>query len=148
MINNKKKKSFLARAAMVLLLMIFCFHEVWAEESKIIVWLNNGSKTEVLFNDMPEFVYADGNISLKGTQTELSWPLAQLKKFTFEASESVITDVENVPMPKAQLDFAKGCAVYDLNGKLIKEHINSLNELPAGVYIVDDGSVTTKVVKK
>ena len=38
---------------------------VWAQDEKIIVWLNDGNKTEVLFADMPEFIYADGNITLQ-----------------------------------------------------------------------------------
>jgi hypothetical protein len=38
--------------------------------------------------------------------------------------------------------------VYDTSGKLVKKEINSLSELPAGTYIVKDGSVTFKVVKK
>ena len=38
--------------------------------------------------------------------------------------------------------------VYDMNGKLIRKHVKSLSELPKGTYIVDDGSVTTKVVRR
>lgn len=120
----------------------------WAEDSKIIVWLNDGSKTEVLFDDMPEFVYQDGTVSLKSEKTELSWSLAKLDKFTFEAAESV-TDIKSVPTQgKGKLDLAKGCAVYDLNGHLLKENVTSLSELPAGTYIVNDGSVTTKVIRR
>lgn len=120
----------------------------WAEDSKIIVWLNDGSKTEVLFDDMPEFVYLDGTVSLKSEKTELSWSLAKLDKFTFEAAESV-TDIKSVPTQgKGKLDLAKGCAVYDLNGHLLKENVTSLSELPAGTYIVNDGSVTTKVIRR
>ena len=36
---------------------------LWAEDAKIIVWLNDGNKTEILFNQMPEFLYADGHVS-------------------------------------------------------------------------------------
>ena len=70
-----------------------------------------------------------------------------MQKFTFDASESVITDIKALPIA-GKLDLSKGCAVYDLNGKLVKERINSLSELSPGVYIVDDGSVTTKVIRR
>ena len=118
-----------------------------AQDAKIIVWLKDGTKTEVLFDDMPEFVYQDGNVSLKSGTTELIWPLAQLKKFTFEAAAPIPTSIKTVPTCN-KLDLVKGCAVYDLSGRLIKKHIKSLSELPAGTYIVKDGNVTTKVIRK
>lgn len=119
-----------------------------ADDAKIIVWLNDGSKTEVLFNQMPEFTYLDGNVSIQNGGTTLSWSLGTLQKFTFEDIEaSKPTDIKDVKTtPK--LDIAKGCAVYDLSGRLVREQIRSLSELPKGTYILKDGSVTTKVVKQ
>lgn len=136
------------KIAFLFLLFMLMAVNMQAEDSKIIVWLNDGNKTEVLFDDMPEFVYQDGTVSLKSEKTELSWPLAKLQKFTFEAAESV-TDIKSVPAQgKGKLDLAKGCAVYDLNGHLLKENVTSLSELLAGTYIVNDGSVTTKVIRR
>ena len=120
---------------------------LWAGDAKIIVWLNDGNKTEILFNQMPEFLYQDGNVSLQNGSTTMSWPLTNLHKFTFEALETIPTDVTDIKTA-AKLDISKGCAVYDLNGRLLREQINSLSELPAGTYILKDGSVTTKVVRR
>ena len=120
---------------------------IWADDAKIIVWLNDGNKTEILFTEMPEFLYADGNVSLQNGGTTMSWPLASLQKFTFEAVAAPPTDIKDVKTA-AKLDIAKGCAVYDLSGRLIKKQVNSLSELPAGTYILKDGSVTTKVVHR
>ena len=122
----------------------------WAGDSKIIVWQKDGSTTEILFNQMPEFLYDNGNVSLENGDTQLSWPLSSLEKFTFENVEpsdpSLPTKVKEVEQPK--LDITKGCAVYDLNGRLVKKQIRSLSELPKGTYILNDGYVTTKVVRK
>ena len=96
---------------------------------------------------MPEFLYQDGNVSLQNGSTTMSWPLTNLHKFTFEALETIPTDVTDIKTA-AKLDISKGCAVYDLNGRLLREQINSLSELPAGTYILKDGSVTTKVVRR
>lgn len=124
----------------------------WAQEAKdakIIVWQKDGNTTEILFNQMPEFLYADGNVSLQNGGTTMSWSLAKLDKFTFEDVEPAIpTNMKDLKDKKAKLDIAKGCAVYDLSGKLVKKQIRSLSELPAGTYIVKDGKVSTKVVKK
>ncbi len=134
---------------LTLLLTLFAVG-TWAADAKIIVWQKDGNKTEVLFNQMPEFLYADGNISVQNGNTILSWPLANLEKFTFEnvapSVPTVPTGVKEVQKPK--LDIMKGCAVYDLSGRLVKEQIRSLSELPKGTYILKDGSVTTKVVKR
>ena len=135
------------KTILTLLLTLFAVG-IWAADAKIVVWLNDGSKTEVLFNQMPEFTYQDGNVSIQNGSTTLSWSLANLKKFTFEDVEaSKPTDIKDVKTtPK--LDIAKGCAVYDLSGRLVKRQIRSLSELPRGTYILKDGSVTTKVVKR
>ena len=120
---------------------------VWASDAKIIVWLNDGNKTEILFNQIPEFLYADGHVSVQNGSTQLSWPLSNLRKFTFENVASTPTDIKDVKTA-AKLDILKDCAVYDLNGRLIKKHIRSLSELPKGEYIIKDGNVTTKVVRR
>ncbi len=132
---------------LTLLLTLFAVG-TWAADAKIVVWLNDGNKTEVLFSQMPEFTYQDGNVAIQNGGTTLSWSLANLKKFTFEGVEqSIPTDIKDTKTtPK--LDITKGCAVYDLNGRLIKKQIRSLSELPKGVYIIKDGNVTTKVVRK
>lgn len=129
------------------LLFVLIRLNAWADDAKIIVWLNDGNKTEILFTEMPEFLYADGNVSVQNGGTQLSWPLTNLHKFTFENVASTPTDIKDVKTA-AKLDIAKGCAVYDLSGRLIKKQVNSLSELPAGTYILKDGSVTTKVVRR
>jgi hypothetical protein len=136
------------KKTLLTLLLTLLGMSTWAAEAKIVVWLNDGNKTEVLFSEMPEFTYQDGNVSVQSAGTTLSWPLASLQKFTFEDIEpsktTDIGDVKNSP----KLDIVKGCAVYDLSGRLVKKQIRSLSELPQGTYIIKDGSVTTKVVKR
>lgn len=142
----QKTTNLLARAAMTLLLAVPCSTGAWAQDAKIIVWLNDGSKTEVLFADMPEFTYADGNITLQSNSpsTSLSWPIENLQKLTFENTSTAIRDVK-----ATGLDILSDqMTVYDLSGKVVKKQIKSLSELPRGVYIVKDGSVTIKVVRK
>lgn len=130
----------------LLLLLLTAFSVARAQESKIIVWLNDGNKSEVLFTDMPEFSYLDGNVVLKGTSTELAWPIENVQKMTFEVSEPDPDGIQTIQV--GQLDLANGGAVYDLSGKLIKTRVKSLSELPKGTYVVKDGNVTVKVVKK
>lgn len=143
-----KKKNYFKRAAAVLLLTVLCATGARAEDKAqgIVVWLNDGSKTEVLFSDMPEFTYADGYVTLQSNNpsTALSWPIENLQKFTFEEVSTSIRDIK-----VDGLDIhSDNCNAYDLNGQLVKQGIKSLSELPKGVYMVKDGSVTIKVVRK
>ena len=67
-----------------------------------------------------------------------------LLKLTFENVTTAIRDVK-----ATGLDIlSDGMTAYDLNGRMIKQKVKSLSELPKGVYIVKDGSVTIKVVRK
>ena len=135
----------LARVAAVLLLAVFSSTGARAEDKAkgIVVWLNDGNKTEVLFSDMPEFTYSDGNVTLKSTTTELSWPIANLQRFTFE--DVIVTGIKDI---KGLDILADDCDAYDPSGRLVKRNVKSLSELPAGTYIVKTGSVTVKVIRK
>ena len=115
-----------------------------AKDPMIVIWLNDGNKTEVLFDEMPVFSFDNGVMTLKGETTEMSWPLEKLDKFTFGYLATGIRDVKTT-----DLDILSDqMAVYDLNGRLIRQNLKSLSELPKGVYIIKNGRVTTKVVRK
>ena len=134
---------------LTLLLTLFAV-STWAQDEEpsrdpvIIIWLNDGNKTEVLFDEMPVFTYDNGVMTLKGEDTELSWPLENLNKFTFS---NVSTGIRNVKT--ADLDIlSDGSVAYDLNGRVVRQNLKSLSELPKGVYLIKNGRVTTKVVRK
>ena len=145
MTNNMKFKTIRARAASLLLLAVLSSSGAWAQETApgIVVWFNDGNKTSVLFTDKPEITYADGYITFQtdAPSTALSWPLEKLQNLTFE---DVSTSIK-----ATGLDIASDkLEVYDLNGRMVKKHIKSLSELPKGTFIVKDGSVTIKVVRR
>ena len=115
-----------------------------AKDPVIVIWLNDGNKTEVLFDEMPVFTFDNGVMTLKGEETELSWPLENVNKFTFGNVSTGIRDVKTT-----DLDIlSDNCVAYDLNGRVVKQNLKSLSELPKGVYIIKNGRVTTKVVRK
>ena len=131
------------------LLLTFFAVGTWAQDETasdpaIIIWLNDGNKAQVLFSEMPVVTYDNGVLMLKGEETELSWPLENVNKFTIGNAGTGIRNVKT-----ADLDLLSDkLTVYDLNGRLVQKDLKSLSELPKGVYIIKDGSVTTKVVRK
>lgn len=139
-------KHSLARVAGVLLFAMLTTTGAWAQETAmgIVIWLNDGSKCEVLFASMPEFEYQDGYVTMKSSTTEMSWPLTKLQKLTFEDMETGIRDIKATGLDLHTDHFD----AYDISGKRIRKGAKSLSELPTGTYIVKDGSVTIKVVRK
>lgn len=146
----KKKNNLFARTAMMLLLAVLCSTGAWAQHEEpaynpvIIILLNDGSNQQVLFDEMPEFTLDNGVMALKGETVEMSWPLENLNKFTFGY---VSTGIRSVKATGLDI-LSDQMSVYDLNGKMVKKQIHSLSELPKGVYIIKNGRVTTKVVRK
>ena len=142
----KKLNTKLASAADALLLALTIPAGAWADSGKIIVWMNDGSTVPVLFSDMPEFSYADGYVTLQSTNpsTALSWPIESLQKLTFENIATGIKDVK-----ATGLDImSENATAYDTDGRIVKTGLKSLSELPKGVFIIKDGDVTIKVVRK
>ena len=142
----KKLNTKLASVAAALLLALTIPAGAWADSGKIIVWMNDGSTVPVLFSDMPEFSYADGYVTLQSTNpsTALSGPIESLQKLTFENIATGIKDVK-----ATGLDImSENATAYDTDGRIVKTGLKSLSELPKGVFIIKDGDVTIKVVRK
>lgn len=141
------KNNPLVRAAMTLLFTLVGV-SAWADDPVIVIKFSDGTSTEVLFGDMPEFTYADGDITLKSDKTELSWPIENLERFTFENVQhpipTVVRDIKTTGLDILSDKFE----AYDLQGRLVKKNLKSLSELPKGTYIIKDGSVTIKVMRK
>ena len=131
------------RVSILIILLSLASNKGMANDYKLVVWFNNGNKMEVLFNEFPLFEYADGNLTLKYNKTDISWPISQLSKFTIDNGTSIETGVHGVPFQQFTFSLAD-CEVYDLNGKKITTKVQTLAELPKGVYIIKKGSITTK----
>ena len=131
---------------MVQLFTVLCSIGVRAQEAKIIVWLADGNKSEVLFADMPELTYADGNVNIQSNSpsTTFSWPIENVQKLTFENINTSIRDMKATGLDLLSDQFD----AYDLSGKLVRKGIKSISELPLGTYIIKDGNVTFKVQRK
>ena len=134
------------KKTLLTLLLTLLGMSTWAAEAKIVVWLNDGNKSEVLFADMPELTSADGYVSISSNSpsTTLSWPIENLQKLTFENTSTAIRDVRATGLDLLSEKFD----AYDLSGKMVKKQIKSISELPLGTYIIKDGSTTIKLQRK
>ena len=92
------------RAAMLLLLTMLANNSAWAGNTKVTVWLNDGTKTDVLFANNPVITYASGTVTLASTSGNKSWPLAQLRKLTFGEGQTIQVETEEGDAVKMDID--------------------------------------------
>lgn len=98
------------RLTILSLLLTFMVTATWADDAKVIVWLNNGSKTEIPFTEMPQFVYDNGTFKIViAGSTTYSWPLADLKELTFESAlpSFIFNDTDDNSTPIVDKDNTK-----------------------------------------
>jgi len=91
--HNMKRYKNWVRAAMLLLFTMLTSNGTWAD-TKVTVWLNDGTKTDVQFAKNPVITYADGTLTLTSTSGDKSWPLSQLRKLTFGEGQTMQVKTE------------------------------------------------------
>ena len=137
----------LVRTVMTLLLSISASLGFAQSEAKIQVWLTDDSCVPVLFSAMPDITFEAGNLIFKGKDVDLAWPIEQVKRLTLAELDGPSTDIKT--LRKTSLDLLSAhFDAYDISGRLIRQGLNSLSELPRGTYIVKDGKVSIKVIRR
>ncbi len=137
----------LVRAVMTLLLSVSASFGFAQSEAEIQVWLTDDSCVPVLFSAMPDITLEDGNLTFKGKDVDLAWPIEQVKRLTLAELDGPSTDIKT--LRKTSLDLLSDhFDAYDISGRLIRQCMNSLSELPRGTYIVKDGKVSIKVIRR
>ena len=138
-----------------LLLSLLTFAAVsvlWAETS-LIVHQKSGGTVEFAFSEKPIVTYSDGYlvISVADGAASVQYPLSDMEKFTFgELSENytrITPPAEVAPQPTF---------IYNIGGILMRTLQSTkdgstpatLDGLPAGTYIIKNGTTNYKIIKK
>lgn len=150
-----KAKNILA----ALLLMIGS--NMMAEETKALTISYSGTEQSIPLPIVKRITFEDGYVVVSTAEGKHSYPISVLEKMTFTtvddptAIEALPEQAENVVYKNGTLSV-KGSGllrVYTTSGALVSiaqvaEGANiSLNDLPAGVYVVRMGDKTIKVKK-
>ena len=127
------------RAAMLLLLTMLTSNSAWAGNTKVTVWLKDGTKTDVLFANNPVIKYASGTVTMESTSGNKSWPLAQLRKLTFGEGQTIQVETEEGDAVKMDIDvetsFADKEAVITSAGVSGTETDKSTLAIPSEVEV-------------
>ena len=105
-----------------------------------------GTATRVLLSEQPVATYEGEELVIATTSTTLRFPLTSIERLTFSEEETVVKSVSVLQ------DQAGESRVYNIKGELLKTvpagQEVSLDQLPAGLYIIKNNISTYKILKK
>lgn len=145
--KGAKKKIYL-----LLFLFVFCI-QGWSEPIQLVVHAKSGSEVRYALSEKPVVTYRGDVLILMTESTTVEYPLVDLQKFTFEETADA---VESVRMDQPKGDGT--VRIHNVSGTLVRTIQPSENngtnarfstqDLPAGIYIIKQGTQTYKIRKK
>ena len=127
----------------------------------------DGQEFSFGFEDKPVITYTDTDLVLKTANTDVQYPLASLSKFTFTdlatSADAVRDDIQNPTFDMDDYEISItgskagiNVSVISSDGKTIGTYKTgqdggvkiSIADLPQGLYIINSGKLTFKVLKK
>ena len=132
------------------LLTLFAATVTWADTA-LFVHEKSGAVFQIAFSEKPVVTYKSGNVVISAPEEIVSYPIANLDKFTFGEANDVIDRIT------APVDVApQPTFIYSIDGKLMRTYkpnedgttSTSLEGLPAGTYVIKNGMTSYKVLKR
>lgn len=133
------------------LLTLFVATASWAETA-LIVHQKSGGTVMYSFSEKPVVTYSEGYLIISVEGAQVSYPLSDMKKFTFDD-----VDEDQITLITAPADVApQPTYIYSVDGKLMRTlkpsedgtTSASVEGLPNGAYIIKNGKTTYKVLKR
>lgn len=133
------------------LLTLIAATAAWAETA-LVVHQKSGGTVMYAFSDKPVVTYDEGYLIISVEGTQVSYPLSDMQKFTFEQVEEDQVTLITAPASVAP----QPTYIYSIDGKLMRTlqpsengtTSASVDGLPTGTYIIKNGKTTYKVAKK
>lgn len=135
---------------LLLILLLAVGQSTWAEKA-LVVHQKSGGTVEFAFSTQPVVTYSGGNLVVATSETTVEYPLSDVEKFTFnEATDAVerITAAANVAPQPTLIYGVDGVLMRTLKPVADGSTPATLNGLPAGTYIIKNGTTKFKVIKK
>ena len=143
-------KTIMRKLSLLLLALLIIANASYAETA-LIVHQKLGGTVEYAFGEKPVVTYNDGYLIISAQEASVMYPMSNLQKFTFgEVSD-------NVTRIKAPADVApQPTYIYNIGGILMhtlqptKDNSTpaTIDGLPAGTYIIKNGSTNYKIAKR
>lgn len=117
-------------------------------QSSLRIHQKSGGIVSYSFSEKPRISYTSDGLHLVTSSVTVDYPLANLEKLTFEESSTDISAVytEGVTAD-IQIFTASGTLVQTIRPEE-KSATFSIDNLPAGTYVIKNGTTTYKIMKK
>lgn len=136
-----------------------------ADDKVLQVWFSDGHMKSISLNDVPKTTYKDGNLVITMMKNSVTYPLEQVRRFTYASSSVDIDAPEKIDVAFSSngetLTFTglkphTPISLYNVAGMLLKtidsgnsnKTIISASHLPVGVYLVKVDGGTYKIMKR
>lgn len=140
----------------------------WAQEStkRLVVWQKSGEKVYYQLAELPETTFENGQLVIKTTNTTVYYQLENIVRYTYEGVNTAIdlmsnersvsvsnegdaVTFQNLPVGSKVMLFAANGVLLDTRLSVSGQPLTiSIDQRPAGVYIVKYGSETIKLMKQ
>lgn len=138
---------------LLLLLLTLTTASVSLAQTALIVHQKSGGTVEFAFNEKPIVTYSDGYlvISVADGAASVQYPFSDVEKFTFGEVSEIYTRIT----PPAKM-APQPTYIYNIGGILMRtlqptedgSTPANLDGLPAGTYIIKNGTTNYKIIKK
>ena len=135
-----------------------------ADDIVLQVWQTDGQVMSINLTDEPKTTYVDGNFVITTTRTTITYPLEEVKKYTYMSTNG-ITQPEGLAARFSQdgesitftgLERDTEISVYSASGQIVRKvkadgqdkTTVSVSDLPTGVYVVKVNAITYKITKR
>lgn len=132
------------------LLTLFAATTSWAD-SALFLHQKSGGVVEFAFSEKPVVTYNGNALVISVPDASVTYPLADVQKFTFGEVDENVTRITAPVNEKPQPTY-----IYSIDGKLMRtlkpgedgKTSASVDGLPAGTYVIKNGKTSYKILKK
>lgn len=152
-------------ATLFFVLLLFMVGHGKTQAQTLVITQLNGSKVYYNLDEEPKTTFTLEDLVIETQSQTVSYPLAQIKQFTYEQDATGIEEVSREGICISQngdnivitgLPNGKTIAIYNTNGQLLltgksdgsQRTTLSVHQLPIGVYVVKADQVTYKITKR
>lgn len=140
-----------------------CHVTVLGHDAYLVLWQWNGEQVKYHLGTYPRIKYSDGRLIVISDEVELSYPATDVRKFTLDGLNESPTGIDEIYPDNGEFGFtmSKGrpgstVNIYTIDGHLLDtfaigddgELHYSLDNMPAGIYIISTESTKLKILKK
>ncbi len=149
----------------IIVLLLALFNSESAQAQRLVIWQKDGSKVSYDLDEEPMTTFTTTDLVITTKKATINYPLSMIHRYTYEGFPSGLADAKAHGISISHdgnniiikgLETGKTAAVYSVNGIQLQAKrsngsdrlVLSLNQLPAGVYVIKADEITYKFTKR